>query len=324
MTPAFIIPLPNGMDRLLKLTLIEHAGGETDSLHIELDNRDFAIVPPATGEILTPAIGYKETGLIYKGKFIVDGVKVKGPPHTMMITAKSADQKSAQKQHRTTKYEKKTLGAIVEEVAGRNGLVARVGGALASIQIPYEHQTEESDWHFLTRTAHRFDAVSTIKNGQWLFVPREGGESASGFNMQVIVLKITDLLEYEAGFGDRSKFKKSRASWLNRKTGKHETEEVDGNPTGRANFWRRHVHPNKDIAQRSAKASAAELKRREGQCHAVITGDASIVAEGILVFATGNQLLDDEWVVQSVTHIIEPTRGFTTEIAGQSKNGNSK
>lgn len=322
-TPAFDVGVFGGNDRVLKITITENSGKQTDTLTILLDNRDFAIQAPPHGKKIMPMIGYRETGLVPKGIFTVDTVGVRGPPHTMTITAKSAEQDNTHKQHRTTKYEKQTLGDIIGKMAKRNGLTAEVDPTLASIKFPYLHQTEESDSHFGTRLAYPLDAVSSIKNGKWLFVPRAGGSSASGQSMQAIVLSLTDLIDYDVGFNDRAKHGQSRATWHNKSTGKSNTEKSSGG-TGKASSGVRHHAVNQDHAQRYAEANSKRLKRMEGKFKVRITGNAAIAAQGIVQFVTGNETLDKEWVVQSVTHTIESPGGFITEIHGESKDGNKK
>jgi phage protein D len=307
-------------DRLLDLKLTVHAGHENDELTLNLDDRDFAIAAPPTGEQLGVSLGYDETGLVFMGVFIVDTVEVRGPPFTMQIRAKAADTKSAQKQHRTLKYEKKKLGDIVQEIAGRHGLKPAISQTLSSIQYDYLHQNEESDWHILTRLSKAHDALFSVKNGFLLFVKRGEGKSFSGLGLpQVVISSVTQLLHYSANAKDRPRHGKTKAHWHDYTKGQIQIEEAGGGGQG-PEFTLRHLYPNKDLAKAAAEAKLGELKRAQGSCEIEITGNAGVEAEGDLVIAVGRSVLDGVWTIKSVDHHLNDD-GFKTSIHCEAKDG---
>jgi phage protein D len=325
-TPAWQISVGGGSvtgdlnDRLLELVLTLHDGHENDELTIQVDDRDFAVADPGTGTEVSVSIGYKETGLVYQGKFKVDSVSVHGFPMRMQITATGADQKEAQKQQRSLKYEKKTLGDIINECAARYGLQAYVSGELASIQYPYLNQTEESDWHLNTRLSHDHDALFSVKNGIWMFVKRGDSVSMGGLSMPRVIISAWDLIEYEASHQDRAKHGKSRAWWHNRKKGVVESVDSSSSGSGSARGTVRHSRHSKRLAQSAADAKQGKLKRAEGECTVVVIGDPTLQPEGTMLVQTGRSILDGEWLIKTVTHTIS-SNGFRTKVHGETPHG---
>jgi phage protein D len=328
MKPAFSISM-GGLDitgrfndRLLLLQLTEYDGHEADTLQITLDDRDFSIDAPPTEAELSVMLGYVETGLVFKGVFKVDEIEVQGPPYEMKIHAKSADQVSAQKQHRTKHYENKTLGSIVNEVAGRYGLTPGISAELASFQYDYVNQTEESDWHFLTRLSHNHDALFSIKNKHLMFMKRGDSQSMSGLAMPQILVNLPgNLIRYRALVRDRPRHKKSKASWHDYSKGEVTVEDDSGND-GEAEFNVRHLHLNQKIAKEVAKSKQKMLERAEGEVQCDIIGDPLVTAEGTMVVSTGRSILDDEWLIRNVVHNMT-NDGYHTWIAGGANDGKS-
>jgi phage protein D len=84
MTPAFQL-FADGVDvtsrindRLLSLTIKDAAGHESDTLALEVDDRDGLVAIPREGAKLGCWLGYAETGLSFMGLFTVDDVSSKG------------------------------------------------------------------------------------------------------------------------------------------------------------------------------------------------------------------------------------------------------
>jgi phage protein D len=303
-------------DRLLELTLTLHDGHENDELEIKVDDRDFAVADPNTGDTISISLGYRETGLVFMGTYIVDEVEVEGPPKSMVIRAKAADQGKAQKQHRTKKYQKKKLKDIAGEVANRHGLKLFVSDEVGNVGYPYLHQSEESDWHFLTRLSRDHDALFSIKNGTLLFVKRGDSASASGLSMPQVQVAEWGLVKYRATKKDRPKHDKAKGHWHDRKKSKHKIEDSTESGDGKATFTLRHPHQNKDLAQRAANAKINELKRAEGSIEISIIGDPSVQPEGTLSVSTGRSVLDGTWLIKTVTHKWTNS-GAETSISGE-------
>lgn len=326
MTPLFRITV-GGIDitnrfndRLLSLDLVLHDGHENDTLSLTLDDRGFAIQAPPTDALLHLEMGYAETGLVFMGTYSVDQIEVAGPPYKMGISARAANQKSTQKEHRTKVYEKKTIGEIMGEIAKRHGLKVYVSPELAKFKYPYLHQSEESDWHLGTRLSFDHDALFSVKNGTLFFVVRGDSLSAGGLQMPNIVLTLPDLLQYQAKAADRPKHAGARASWHDKSKGKSKLVSSDIKSTGKAQYMVRHLKPTEDLAKASANAKIKALQRAEGSVTVMIEGDPRVQAEGTMLIATGRSILDGDWLIKNVRHHLD-SAGYHTTIHGESKAG---
>jgi phage protein D len=193
--PAFRIEI-DGTDytdrftgRLVALTLRDLRGMEADTLSLEVDDSDGRVKIPEKGAKIALEIGFLgDGGLRDKGPFVVDNVGHSGPPDRVHITAHSADFRGSLKIARERSWHGETLGSLVDWIAGDHTLAPAVAAELAAIQIPHIDQTNESDAHFLTRLAVRYDAIATVKHERLLFVRRGHGLTATGQPLPTVTL----------------------------------------------------------------------------------------------------------------------------------------
>lgn len=185
-TPDYLISLagrplgPTLGARLQRLRLNDRRGLEADRLDLTLGDPDGRLALPPRGTELHLALGWKGQPLIDRGTFIVDEVEHSGAPDVLAIRARSADMRRGLPGKRTQSWDTLTLGEIVASIAGRHDLAPRTGQHLQGIYLDHIDQTEESDLHFLTRLAERFDAIAAVKAGRLLFLPRGTGITADG------------------------------------------------------------------------------------------------------------------------------------------------
>lgn len=165
--------------RLIGLTLTEKREADSDSLDLTLSDADGLLAIPPAGALLTLALGFAGA-LVDKGSFKVDEVEHSGAPDVLTIRARAVDFTSAARNRALKTYRDTTLGAIVQQLAGRAGLQARIAPALASIAIDVIEQGRLSDTAFLRRLGRRHDAVATVKAGNLLFNPIGAGTTAGG------------------------------------------------------------------------------------------------------------------------------------------------
>ncbi|MCF5940924.1 phage late control D family protein, partial [Xanthomonas perforans] len=144
--------------RLLDLTLTECRGGEADQLDLRIHDHDGKIALPKRGVRLAVALGWKATGLVDKGSFIVDEVEYSGAPDVITVRARSADLTANVRTRRERSWHNTTLGAVLNTLAGEHGLTPRVAESLAKIKLPHLDQANESDMNLLTSLGQRFDA----------------------------------------------------------------------------------------------------------------------------------------------------------------------
>lgn len=199
--------------RLQSLRLTDRRGLEADQLDIVLEDHDNRLDLPPRGAELQLALGWQGEGLIDRGTYIVDEVEHAGSPDTLTIRARSADMREDLPGKRSQSWHELTIADIVTTLAERHDLEPKVSPTLAGILIEHIDQTDESDMHFLTRLAERYDAVATIKAGNLIFIPAGQGTTASGLEIPPIQLRrqAGDMHRYTVT--DRDAFTGVKAYW---------------------------------------------------------------------------------------------------------------
>lgn len=178
--------------RLISLSLTDNRGIEADTLDISLSDHDGLLSIPPTGAVLRLWLGWADTGLVDKGTYTVDETEHSGAPDVLNIRARSADLRKGLKTKRETSWANTTLGAVLQTIAGRNQLTARISAALAAIPILQLDQANESDANILTRLGEEFDAVATVKAGCLLCIQAGKSQTPSGLSLPHITLTRAD------------------------------------------------------------------------------------------------------------------------------------
>lgn len=209
--------------RLQSLRLTDRRGLEADQLDIVLEDHDGRLDLPPRGAELQLALGWHGEGLVDRGTYIVDEVEHAGAPDTLTIRARSADMREDLPGKRSQSWDRITVRDIIATIAERHDLEHRVADQLGGIRVVHMDQTEESDLHFLTRLAERYDAVATIKNGILLFLPAGQGTTAGGLPIPPIQLRrrAGDIHRYTVT--DRDAYTGVRAYWNDTAHARRET-----------------------------------------------------------------------------------------------------
>lgn len=321
MTPAFQL-FADGVDvtsrindRLLKLTLKDAAGHESDTLAFDVDDRDGLVAIPREGAKLGCWLGYVETGLTYMGLFTVDDVSSKcgDGGQTLSVSARAVDTLSTLKERRNKHWDNQPLGTILKDEAAAHGLAAVVSPELASFTYDYLAKTAENLLHFGTRLAKRHDATFKVAGGKLIFVKRAAGQSASGLTLPTIAItRPGNLLEWDVKpkLG-RPRYGAASASWYDRTTAKLMNEDAEDGSGPK--YRLRGLSQNKAEAKASAKSNKDDLSRKEASGHFKITGDPSVVAESLAIVTGTRDGVDGTWLAETVSHELDDS-GFTTTI----------
>lgn len=67
------------------------------------------------------------------------------------------------------------MSKIVSDIAARNGWASACNVAT---KVPRADQLNESDYHFITRLAKKYDCTAKVADGKLLVMPRQEGVSA--------------------------------------------------------------------------------------------------------------------------------------------------
>lgn len=310
---------PEFRARLASLTLHDRRGMQADQLDITLTDDDGMLDIPPTGAEITLAIGWMGQPLVERGTFTVDEVEHTGAPDTLSIRASSADMRQGLPGKRTQSWEDVTVRDIITTIAKHHDLTPSVGAVLAGVRITHIDQTDESDLHFLTRLAERFDAVATVKTGNLIFVPMGQATTASGLEIPPIQLRRQSGDEHRYMHAERDAFTGVTALW-NDKAHAERIAVTVGEPQNAQQL--RHTYASEQEALDAAQAEWQRLQR--GTAHFSITqaiGDPEVFPETpVWVIGWKPQIDATPWIITEVTHTISDT-SYTTALQLETRQG---
>ena len=305
--PAFRLTAdgqPFAADRVLAIRITDEAGYESDELQIELDDADPQIARPREGAILAISIGYAGEPLTEFGTYIVEEFERSGWPRRLTLTAKAADHAKGMKEPKTRAWEGKTLGEVVRTIAAEHGLTPAIGERLASIQLPYTAQTEESDQNLLTRLGKRLGAVIAPKDLRLLVSARHSGKTAKGQAMPEVRVTRDMLIAqdaYRIGSRPRGRFGSVRARWRDQKAGLTRPVIVQTDLEGPQKTLRE-IYQDEAEARRAAEAAVREVKAGEGDMTLKLVGVPIARAEAPIVIKGVGLDIDGRWIATRVNH----------------------
>jgi phage protein D len=308
--------------RLVSLTLSEKRGDEADQLDIVLSDHDGMLAIPPEGAVLRLQLGWLQgrdvtPGLIDKGSFKVDDVSHSGPPDQITIRARATDFTSEIRNRRSQSWKDTTLGAVLQEVAGRNGLTARIAPALGAITLAAAAQSRESDIAFLRRLGRENDAIATIKDKHLIFAPKGAGQTSTGAALPSLTI--------QRSAGDRHSWQRQKrdgqegvtAVWRDKKAAKHKPVTI-GKAEGAKKL--RKVYSDEASARRAAAAETARLKRAPATFDMTLAlGRPDAYPEARAEVVGFKPAIDGTtWLVSEVTHRLDKSGGFISEVRMES------
>lgn len=304
--------------RLVSLSLSEKRDEEADQLDIVLEDTDGGLALPRPGAVLTLAIGWKQgrdvtPGLVGKGSFKVDEIEHSGPPDTITLRARSADFTRDLRLRREQSWHNTTLGAVLNDIAGRNGLAARIAPDLASIAVPTLCQSRESDTAFLRRLGAQHDAVATIKAGCLIFARKGAGTTPGGKPIPTLSIRRSE--------GDRHRWTRQTqdekagvvAYWYDRGEGKRQSVTV-GEKQGAKRL--RRTFASEDEARRAAIAERERLKRNPANLdlQLALGRPDAYPEQRVKVSGFKPEIDAATWLITEVSHRLDSNGGFTTDL----------
>lgn len=335
--------------RLLSLTLTDNRGFEADQLDIELDDSDGLMVMPQRNAVLSLALGWQGSPLTHKGRFTVDEVEHRGAPDTLTIRARSADFRGSLNTRREASYHDTTLGDIVQQIAARNTLTAKLAAGLDAIKISHIDQTQETDSAFATRLASLNGAVAAVKNGCLLLIRPGNGTTVNGKPLPVMTITRRDGDRHNFSLADRDAYTGVTASWLNTRQPKPKKVKLQRKPKTQHQRALQHpkakpathkaakpaepqkgeylvgaednvftlptVYATQAAAMRAAQAKWEKLQRGVAEFSlSLAMGRADLVPETPVQVSGFKQVIDAQpWIVSKVVHNLSNS-GFTTAI----------
>jgi phage protein D len=307
--------------RLISLKTTDESGLKSDTLIIDIDDRDGQLELPRHGAKLSVSLGYTQTGLVKIGDYFVDETSVAGWPQTMTISAKAADLTGGEagdiKSSITRSFDNIRFGELVTTIAGEVGMTGKISASLSDILFTHLDQTEESNLHLLTRLAESHNGVAKVTNDLLIVAKALEAKSMSGVSLSHIIINKVQVSDYRASLTDRDAYASVTATWHDKKTAKLYTVQTS---TAKPAFIIRHTYESEESAVRAAKNKMESLNQGTNTVDVSLSlGNPNLFAESPLIlvgFRTG--VSDTTWVCTRVEHTFS-NAGFRTSLTGESK-----
>jgi uncharacterized protein len=305
--------------RLISLGLSERRGTDADELEIVLDDSDGRVAIPPAGAEISLKLGWRDlveggsTTLIDKGIFKVDARRHSGTPDRLTIKARSADLTRAFRTRRTQTWTETTLGQVLTDVAGRNGLQAIVAVDKASIEVAHLDQDRESDSAFLARLGRLHDAVATVKARRLLFAAVGSGETPGGTPIPPASLTRSDGDRHDWEAAERDSYSGVIAIWQDRSAGTRK-EVLVGSADNPKRLGR--IYGSERTARRAAESTFKRQARAGARFNlSLARGRPDLFPEQQLSLSGWKPQIDAaDWLIAETRHSLTGNGGLTTTL----------
>lgn len=305
--------------RLISLTLTEKRGADADEVSIVLNDGDGKVAIPPPGAIVTLKLGWLDLTegsapqLIDKGTFTVDERSHGGVPDRLTFRARSADLTRAFRTRRAQSWSSTTLGAVLGDVAARNGLQALVAADKAAITLDHLSQGRESDSAFLARLGRIHDALATVKAGRLLFAAIASGQTAGGQDIPSATITRSSGDRHNWKAAERDSFTGVEAEWHDRTTGERHIVTV-GSATNAKRLGR--TYASERSARRGAETENAKAQRKGAEFSIdLAVGRPDLYPERQVTVSGWKPEIDAaDWLISEVRHQLDGSGGLKTSL----------
>jgi len=312
--------------RLIRATLRDEAGQSSDRLTLDLDDAENAIALPPPKATIVVSGGLKQGGLVRLGTYELQSIALKGDAEsgeTISIQASGADLKRKLKGVGREHFEDRTVEEIVQTIAGRNGMSARVDAELGRIKLTYRARLDVSEIDFLTTLADEHDAVVKPMGDRLVMTKRGSGQSAGGEALPPILIEKWQCSSWEVSPEGRAQYETVKAGFIDQTTGKRRTVEAKTGLKG-PSFTLKSPYPNEEQAQKAAQAEARRLTRNTGEGWFDLARgrfDAQAEAE-VIAGASFREGIAGSWRADAVEHAFDEN-GWRSKVEVKSKEDGS-
>ena len=300
-------------DRFISMTITDNRGIECDSIDLELSDHDGLLEIPPKGAEIEAWIGWSDSGLVYKGKYVIKERRHSGSPDVLSLRGESADLKAQFKKKKERSFDNKTIADIIQTVAADHGLIAKINSRLGAILLPHLDQNE-SDANLITRIADEHDAITTVKNGFLLFMPKGEGKTLSGNPLPDLI--ITRAQGDSHTFSDTDGADEvSGVTVFYYDTIHAKRQKVTVGISDENTRELRNIQRDKQTAEHVAQAEYNKIKSKSATfSFRLAYGNPELIPEAPLQFIGFKSLIDDiVWLGTKVVHTLDASGGFITE-----------
>ncbi len=304
-------------DRLIEARFLDRPGLISDTLEIQLDDRDGKTLNPEHGQTLKLLIGYEETALSERGAYIIDRTEFKGPPDTMTIFASALNFRDAMASEKSRRWDQTTLGNVVRSIASEHGYTPVIDTTFESIAIEYLLQRNESDIRFLSDLADRYGALFKALGQAIVFIAR--GSNRNALIKQQLgstTLNKNQVTTYKVGREDTSRYTGVKANWNDFQTASGNTESVIAGNEDKI-YILKETYGNAEQAQAAAQAKLDVLIRKSADVSITLPGHPNLTCEGELILEGFRDRVDDTYVITEVKHSLNKMNGYQSHVKAE-------
>ncbi|RKJ80514.1 phage late control D family protein [Pyramidobacter sp. CG50-2] len=286
----------------------DHEKDDADSVSFTLFNAP-AFAVPCRGDPVAAWIGWKETGLRFLGRFIVDEISVKlaggGAPASMSVTAKSADfSKGAGKVKRSRQWEDVSLADIAARIAAEEGCASKTVGV--SLVYRSVAQSNESNLHLLRRLCAEAGLRFGVKDRTFVISAPEADLRGAA------TLSASEVSSGSFTFADRGRYGSVTARWWDAELAREQAVTAGG---GTPVYTIRKTFQSTAEAWTAARNKLTELQRGQIEGTVTLMGREDLFAGTILTLADFSpSQLNGDFMITNCIHNISPSSGFTTTL----------
>lgn len=287
--------------RLLKLTVSDAAGSDSDTVSIELDNRDGVIKLPATGAELEVWMGDTD-GLVYKGVYEVDELDVPLDDQVFSIHGKAVKMKGSLKAPKDETFDNVTLGELAASIANNHGYDVNVSDDMAVITYEHLDQKSESDMNLLSRLAREAGGFFKPVANRLVIVGKGESKSVSGKGLPKHIIDDPENTSGNVSIQKRSDYLSVAVNWFD-ELNQVEVQEVFGD--GEPQYKIRRNYPNSEEALRAAKAKLEGFQRGQASINFTRPLTPDLAPETIVTFKGHNEAANKSWLIETAEHSID-------------------
>lgn len=295
--------------RLVDWEYVDAAGVESDTLKLTVNIEGLDGLPSVDGKIGFSR-GYKETGLVSAGEFVVTRTSPQIFPALLLIVATAAPFKVGDetefKARKSASFGPTTLGAMFRQLTSKHGFSPRISPELDAIAIDHVDQSNETDMGFLTRIARQHDAVTKPVNELYVMARRGQLKSLSGKSLPVMSIELTNdnrpgseaFISASLDEDSRVKFKGCKTTWWDGASGKECIVETGEKPFKKV----RQRYQNEAEAKAAGEGEARKIKRSASKVRIECPGNPGYAAEGLInLGASWPSFMQGQWSIDKVT-----------------------
>ncbi|MEZ5782050.1 MAG: hypothetical protein R3D70_10540 [Rhizobiaceae bacterium] len=331
--PIVQIMTPSGADlvgrlgsNLAGVTIVDQAGGESDTMDIRVRVPMPAPAGPAKGTKYAPLIGWDPAGMRPAGIYTVQTTSLGGDPdsgYEMTISCRAADFVDKLKEVDSEHFDEMTAGDIFARIAARAGTTAVVDPELASIKLPYRLRWKEPAGEFAETLAQEIGGTMKIAGDRMAVLKRGASRSASGAVLPRIRIDFASCHRFSVSIEERGRFAEADGGWFDFQDGIEKLEIGKGLGTA-SRMLPVHIFSTQPQAKLAADASGHEEGRKSISGSFDMAGNLDATAEApVICTGFGADIDGASMVAACVTHEItfDDDGGWITTVEVEAREG---